>query len=70
MKVADRASESKKITVVGGKWLYNSRIVAKALDAGGQRTFYEYFSTQEGFTRCEQCPHGAQEDSEGRSLAG
>jgi len=71
MNVADRASESKRIAVVRGKWLFNSRLVAKALDdAGGQRTFYEYFSTQEGFTRCEQCPHGAPEDSESISLAG
>lgn len=63
MKVADRASESKKITVVGGKWFYNSRLVAKALDDAGKRSFYTYFSAQEGFTRCEQCPHGAEEQS-------
>jgi len=70
MKVADRASESKKITVVGGKWLYKSRLVAKALDAEGQRSFFEHFSSQEGFTRCEQCPHGVEEQSEVVSSAG
>ena len=63
MKVAERASGNKKITVVGGKWLYESRPVAKALDAEGKRSFYTYFSAQEGFTRCEQCPHGAEEQS-------
>ncbi len=75
MKVADRASEGKKIPVVNGNWLYESRVVAKALDADGQRTFYDYFSTKEGFTRCEQCPHGAQEqdhhaEAEAVSMAG
>ena len=29
MNVADRASESKKIAVVRGRWLFNSRLVAK-----------------------------------------
>jgi len=61
MNVADRASESKKIAVVRGRWLFNSRLVAKALDDAGKRSFYTYFWSQEGFTRCEQCPHGAEE---------
>ena len=69
MKVAERASESGKITVVRGKWLYDSRIVAKALNVGGQRSFYEYFFTQEGFTRCEQCPHGTQDVNLGTKQA-
>ncbi len=68
MKVAERASESKKITFVDGKWFYNSRLVAKALDDAGKRSFYTYFSHQEGFTHCEQCPHGVEEPS--RSSAG
>ena len=63
MNVADRASESKKIAVVRGRWLFNSRLVAKALDDAGKRSFYTYFWAQEGFTRCEQCPHGAEEQS-------
>jgi len=63
MKIADRASESKRIAVVRGKWLFNSRLVAKALDDAGKRSFYTYFWAQEGFTRCEQCPHGAEEQS-------
>ncbi len=63
MKVADRASESKKISVVSGNWLYESRAVAKALDAEGQRDFYRVFSTREGFTLCEHCPHGFQEQN-------
>jgi len=63
MNVADRASESKRIAVVRGKWLFNSRLVAKALDDAGKRSFYTYFWAQEGFTRCEQCPHGAEEQS-------
>jgi len=75
MKAADRASESGKISVKTGNWLYESRAVAKALDVEGQRTFYDYFSTKEGFTRCEQCPHGAQEqdhhaEAEAVSMAG
>lgn len=75
MKAADRASESGKISVKTGNWLYESRVVAKALDADGQRTFYDYFSTKEGFTRCDQCPHGAQEqdhhaEAEAVSMAG
>ena len=60
MKIADRASEGGNITVANGNWLYESRVVAKALDAVGQRTFYDYFSAKDGFTRCEQCPHGVQ----------
>lgn len=61
MKVADRVSESGNLAVVSGNWLYESRVVAKALNAEGQQDFYRVFHTREGFTRCEHCPHGFQE---------
>ena len=54
---ADHAAQTGKITVECGKWLYNSRYIATALDQQGQSEFYALFHEREGFRDCRECPH-------------
>lgn len=55
---AQRAIEYGRLPVVRGHWKQGRAIVQQALDAAGQRHFYELFSeSNPGFKRCSRCPH-------------
>lgn len=56
-KATDHAAETGKLSVMRGRWLYNSHYVTSALDRQGQHEFYTLFHERAGFQKCLTCPH-------------
>jgi hypothetical protein len=54
---ASAAGKAGKIAIIQGKWLINSRWATEALDAQGQRDFFETFHEHASFQHCEECEH-------------